>query len=148
MKRVCDLLHDKGRDVWSLTPDATVYEAIEQMAQKGVGALLVMEGERLVGIISERDYARKVILKGKASREIQVREIMSYPVICVPPELTVEQTMALMTDKRVRHLPVVVEETVVGVISIGDVVRSVIEEQEFYIQQLTMYSTSAETTSA
>ena len=142
MKRVCDLLHDKGRDVWSLTPDATVYEAIDQMAQKGVGALLVMEGERLVGIISERDYARKVILKGKASREIQVREIMSYPVICVPPELTIEQTMALMTDRHVRHLPVVVAETVVGVISIGDVVRSVIEEQEFYIQQLTMYITS------
>src|SRR2546429_401385 len=82
------------------------------------------------------------VLKGKASREIQVREIMSYPVICVPPELTVEQTMALMTDKHVRHLPVVVAETVVGVISIGDVVRSVIEEQEFYIQQLTMYITS------
>ena len=142
MKRVCDLLHDKGRDVWSLTPDATVYEAIDQMAQKGVGALLVMEGERLVGIISERDYARKVILKGKASRETQVCEIMSYPVICVPPELTVEQTMALMTDRHVRHLPVVVAETVVGVISIGDVVRSVIEEQEFYIQQLTMYITS------
>jgi CBS domain-containing protein len=142
MKRVCDLLHDKGREVWSLTPDATVYEAIEQMAQKGVGALLVMEGERLVGIISERDYARKVILKGKASREIQVREIMSYPVICVPPELTVEQTMALMTDKHVRHLPVVVAETVVGVISIGDVVRGIIDDKEFYIQQLTMYITS------
>ena len=83
-----------------------------------------------------------MILKGKASREIQVREIMSHPVICVSPELTIEQTMALMTDKRVRHLPVVVAETVVGVISIGDVVRSVIEEQEFYIQQLTMYITS------
>jgi len=142
MKRVCDLLHDKGRDVWSLTPDATVYEAIEQMAQKGVGALLVMEGERLVGIISERDYARKVILKGKASREIQVREIMSYPVICVPPELTVEQTMALMTDKHIRHLPIVVDETVVGVISIGDVVRAIIEDKEFYIQQLTSYITA------
>ena len=142
MKRVCDLLHDKGRNIWSLAPDATVYEAIDQMAQKGVGALLVMEGERLVGIVSERDYARKVILKGKASREIQVREIMSHPVICVSPETTVEQTMALMTDKHVRHLPVVVAETVVGVISIGDVVRSVIEEQEFYIQQLTMYITS------
>ena len=141
MKRVCDLLHDKGRDVWSLTPDATVYEAIEQMAQKGVGALLVMEGERLVGIISERDYARKVILKGKASREIQVREIMSHPVICVPPELTIEQTMALMTDRHVRHLPVVVAETVVGVISIGDVVRAIIEDKEFYIQQLTTYIT-------
>ena len=142
MKRVCDLLNDKGREVWFLTPDATVYEAIDQMAQKGVGALLVMEGERLVGIISERDYARKVILKGKASREIQVREIMSYPVICVPPELTVEQTMALMTDNHVRHLPVVVAETVVGVISIGDVVRGIIDDKEFYIQQLTTYITS------
>ncbi len=141
MKRVCDLLHEKGRDIWSLTPDATVYEAIDQMAQKGVGALLVMEGEQLVGIVSERDYARKVILKGKASREIQVHEIMTYPVICVSPELTVEQTMALMTEKHVRHLPVVVGETVVGVISIGDVVRSVIEDKEFYIQQLTTYIT-------
>jgi len=143
MKRVCDLLHDKGRDVWSLTPDATVYEAIEQMAQKGVGALLVMEGERLVGIISERDYARKVILKGKASREIQVREIMSYPVICVPPEFTVEQTMSVMTDNHVRHLPVMVEDTVVGVITIGDVVRGIIDDKEFYIQQLTTYITSS-----
>jgi CBS domain-containing protein len=143
MKRVCDLLNDKGRDIWSLHPDATVYEAIDQMAQKGVGALLVMDGERLVGIVSERDYARKVILKGKASREIQVREIMSHPVICVPPEQTVEQTMALMTEKRVRHLPVVVEETVVGVISIGDVVRGIIDEKEFYIQQLTMYITAS-----
>src|SRR5438445_10802662 len=98
MKRVCDLLDGKGRDIWSLRPDATVYEAIDQMAQKGVGALLVMERKRLVGIVSERDYARKVILKGKASREIQVREIMSHPVICVPPELPIEQTMALMTD--------------------------------------------------
>ncbi len=141
MKRVCDLLHDKGREVWFLTPDATVYEAIDQMAQKGVGALLVMESERLVGIVSERDYARKVILKGKASREIQVREIMSHPVICVSPELTIEQTMALMTDNRVRHLPVVAAETVVGVISIGDVVRAIIEDKEFYIQQLTTYIT-------
>ena len=142
MKRVCDLLSEKGRDIWSLTPDATVYEAIDQMAQKGVGALLVMEGERLVGIVSERDYARKVILKGKASREIQVREIMSHPVICVSPEQTVEQTMALMTDRHVRHLPVVVAETVVGVISIGDVVRSIIDDKEYYIQQLTTYITS------
>ena len=142
MKRVCDLLQDKGREVWSLTPDATVYEAIDQMAQKGVGALLVMEGELLVGIVSERDYARKVILKGKSSREIEVRDIMSHPVICVPPELTIEQAMALMTEKHVRHLPVVVAETVVGVISIGDVVRGIIDDKEFYIQQLTTYITS------
>jgi CBS domain-containing protein len=139
MKRVSDLLDHKGQDIWSLAPDATVYEAIDQMAQKGCGALLVMEGKRLVGIISERDYARKVILKGKSSREIAVREIMSYPVICIPPELSVEKTMALMTEKHVRHLPVVVGETVVGVISIGDVVRDIIDEKEFYIQQLTSY---------
>ena len=142
MKRVCDLLDGKGQDIWFLAPDATVYEAIEQMAQKGCGALLVMESNRLVGIISERDYARKVILKGKSSREIEVREIMSYPVICISPELTVEQTMALMTEKHVRHLPVVVDETVVGVISIGDVVRGIIEDKEFYIQQLTSYITA------
>jgi CBS domain-containing protein len=143
MKRISDLLNDKGRGIWSLSPDATVYDAIEQMALKGVGALLVMEGIRLVGIVSERDYARKVILKGKASRETEVREIMSHPVICASPELTVEQTMAIMTEKRVRHLPVMVEETVVGVISIGDVVRAIIEDHEFSIQQLTSYITAS-----
>jgi CBS domain-containing protein len=142
MNRVWDLLESKGRAIWSLAPNATVYEAIDQMAQKGCGALLVMDGKRLVGIVSERDYARKVILKGKSSREIEVREIMSYPVVCIPPELTVEQTMALMTEKHVRHLPVVVEETVVGVISIGDVVRAIIEDHEFSIRQLTSYITA------
>ena len=142
MKQVSHLLNDRGRDVWSLPSNASVYEAIEQMAEKGVGALLVMEGERLVGIVSERDYARKVILKGKASRETRVGEIMSHPVICARPELTVEETMALMTDKHIRHLPVVVEEKVVGVISIGDVVRGIIEDHEFHIQQLTNYITS------
>ncbi len=141
MKQVSDLLKHKGRDIWSLPPDATVYEAIDQMAQKGVGALLVMEGEHVVGIVSERDYARKVILKGKSSWEIRVTDIMSHPVIYASPELTVEQTMALMTDKRVRHLPVVVEDKVVGVISIGDVVRGIIEDREFEIQQLTNYIT-------
>ncbi len=139
MKNVSHLLNVKGRDVWSLTPDATVYEAIDQMAQKGVGALIVMEGERLLGIVSERDYARKVILKGKSSRKIRVREIMSSPVVCARPELTVEETMAIMTEKKVRHLPVVVEERVVGVISIGDVVRGIIDEKEFTIHQLTNY---------
>src|SRR5216684_7338361 len=98
MTQISDLLKGKGWDIWSLPPDATVYEAIDQMAQKGVGALLVIDGKRLVGIISERDYARKVILKGKSSREIQVREIMSHPVICACLELTIEQTMALMND--------------------------------------------------
>jgi CBS domain-containing protein len=141
MTRIADLLKHKGRDIWSLPPDAAVYEAIDQMAQKSVGALLVMEGERLVGIVSERDYARKVILKGKASQETLVREIMSRPVICVGPGFTIDETMALMTEKRVRHLPVVVEERVMGVISIGDVVRGIIEDKEFYIQQLTNYIT-------
>ena len=144
MKKVSHILNDKGGDVWSLTPDATVYEAIEQMAQKGVGALLVMEGERLVGIVSERDYARKVILKGKASRKTQVREIMSHPVICARPELTVEEAMAIMTNKRVRHLPVVVKNRVVGVISIGDVVRGIIEDDKFEIEQLTNYITGGD----
>ncbi len=139
MKYLFHLLNEKGKDVWSLTPDATVYEAIDQMAQKGIGALLVMEGERLLGIVSERDYARKVILKGKSSRETHVREIMSHPVICARPGLTVEETMAIMTEKRVRHLPVVVEERVVGVISIGDVVRGIIDDKEFMIHQLTNY---------
>jgi len=142
MKRVSDLLKDKGQDIWSLDPDATVYDAIDEMARRGVGALLVMEGTRLVGIVSERDYARKVILAGKSSRETQVREIMSHPVYCVQPELTIDQTMALITEKRVRHLPVVCDNTVVGVISIGDLVRAIIEDKEFYIQQLTSYITA------
>jgi len=138
---VSHLLKQKGRDVWSLAPDATVYEAIVRMAQKGVGALLVMEGERLVGIVSERDYARKVVLEGKRSRETLIREIMSSPVVCTRPDSKIEETMALMTEKRVRHLPVVSEQKVVGVISIGDVVRAVIEDHEYHIQQLTHYIT-------
>jgi CBS domain-containing protein len=142
MKRVSDLLNDKGSAIWSLSPEATVYDAIDQMSEKGVGALLVMEGKRLVGIVSERDYARKVILKGKSSRETHVRDIMSHPVICIPPEFTIEQTMALMTGKRVRHLPVLADDAVVGVISIGDVVRAIIEDKEYYIQQLTSYITA------
>jgi len=143
MKRIYDLLREKGRDIWALEPDATVYEAIDLMAQKGVGALLVIERDRLVGIVSERDYARKVILKGKSSRETSVSEIMSYPVVCVPQDFSIEQTMALMTDKHVRHLPVMAEDTVVGVISIGDVVRAIIDDKEFYIQQLTTYIAGA-----
>ena len=142
MQRVSDLLKHKGRDVWSLAPEATVFEALEEMARKRVGALLVMEGERLVGIFSERDYARKVILLGKSSRKTPVREIMSHRVVYADPDLTIDEVMALMTAKRIRHLPVVVEERVVGVISIGDVVRCIIEDQEVHIQELTDYITS------
>src|SRR5262245_61978436 len=107
MKQITDLLNHKGRHIYWLSPDATVYDAIDLMAEKGVGALLVMDGEILVGIVSERDYARKVILMGKASRETFVREIMSNPVICASTDLSVEQTMSLMTEKRIRHLPIV-----------------------------------------
>jgi CBS domain-containing protein len=142
LKRICDLLEEKGRDIWALSPDSTVYDAIDQMADKGIGALLVIEDGQLIGIVSERDYARKVILMGKSSRDTQVREIMSSPVICAGPGFTVDQTMSVMTDNHVRHLPVVVGDEVVGVISIGDVVRAIIEDKEFYIQQLTTYITS------
>ncbi len=141
MKTVTQLLRAKGHQVLSVSPETAVFAALEIMAEKNVGALLVVEGERLVGILSERDYARKVILKGKSSREIPVREIMSANVLYVRPQQTVEECMALMTDKRVRHLPVLDEERLVGVISIGDVVKAIIDEQEFMIEQLQNYIT-------
>jgi len=141
MKTVAQLLRTKGHQVLSVSPDIPVFEALEVMAEKNVGALLVLEGERLVGIFSERDYARKVILKGKASKETPVREIMSSHVLYIRPEQTIEDCMALMTDKRVRHLPVMEEGRVVGVISIGDVVKAIIAEQEFIIEQLQNYIT-------
>src|SRR5438093_12873131 len=142
MKTVALLLRTKANQVLSVSPDIPVFEALEVMAEKNVGALLVVEGERLVGIFSERDYARKVILKGKSSKEIPVREIMSSHVLYVRPQQTIEDCMALMTDKRVRHLPVLdEEERVVGVISIGDVVKAIIAEQEFIIEQLQNYIT-------
>jgi len=139
MITVRQLLEGKGYDVWSITPDASVYDALALMADKGVGALLVLEGERLVGLISERDYARKVILKGKSSMETPVREIMTERVIWVGPEQTNEECMALMTAKHIRHLPVLAEDQVIGIISIGDVVKAIISEQEFLIEQLERY---------
>ena len=139
MTSVAHLLHAKGHAVWSIPPDASVYEAIKLMADKGVGALLVMKGQRLVGIVSERDYARKVILQGKSSRDTPVREIMTDKVFYVRPEQTVEDCMALMTARRIRHLPVLDDDQVIGVVSIGDLVRAVISEQEVRIQQLEQY---------
>jgi len=139
MTSVAHLLHAKGHAVWSIPPDALVYEAIKLMADKGVGALLVMEGQRLVGIVSERDYARKVILQGKSSRDTPVREIMTDKVFYVRPQQTVEDCMALMTAHRIRHLPVLDEDHVRGVVSIGDLVKAVISEQEVRIQQLEQY---------
>jgi len=142
MKTVDRLLQKKGRDIISVKPDATVYEALTVMGERNVGAVLVMEGDRLEGIFSERDYARKIVLKGKRSRETKVREIMTPHVVCISGERTVEEAMALMTGKRVRHLPVVAGDRVQGVVSIGDVVKAVIDEQEFHIQQLELYITS------
>ena len=139
MKFVDQLLDGKGRDVWSITPDATVYDALELMAKKRIGALVVLEGEQLAGLFSERDYARKVILQGKSSKGTPVGDIMSRRVLCIGPEQTVQDCMALMTERRIRHLPVVADDRIVGVVSIGDVVKAVIADQEEVIEHLEHY---------
>lgn len=139
MKRVREILEVKGREIFAIEPGASVYDAMKQMADKGVGALMVMEGAKLVGIISERDYARKVILEGRSSRTTQVREIMTTHVLYADPGQNIEECMALMTEKRVRHLPVMDQGQLVGVISIGDLVKSIITEQKFIIEQLERY---------
>lgn len=142
MKTVKQLLDEKGTNVFAVAPTQSVYEVVEEMARRGVGALLVMEGAKLVGIVSERDCARKVILQDKPLRETPVRDIMSARVVVVAPTFTVSECMALMTDKRVRHLPILEGDRVLGVISIGDVVRAVISDQRFMIDQLERYITS------
>ena len=139
MKTVKDLLEDKGHNVWSIGPGDSVYDAIELMADKEVGALMVMEGTKLVGVISERDYARKVILKEHSSKNLQVKEIMTTHVMYAQPDQTVEECMALMTEKRIRHLPILEGGQLLGVISIGDLVKSIIAEQRFIIEQLERY---------
>lgn len=143
MKLVKQILRGKGSEALSISPDASVYDALKLMAERNVGALLVLERERLVGIISERDYARKVILKGKSSLDTPVREIMTDKVLFVRPEQTVEECMALMTDKHIRHLPVLVGEQVIGIVSIGDLVKASIDEKDFLIQQLESYITGS-----
>ena len=136
---VKQLINRKGNKVWKTQPDDTVFNALFLMAEKRIGSLLVFDGSQLVGIFSERDYARKVILKGKSSHDTLVREIMTENVVCVRPEQSMTDCMALMTEKRIRHLPVLENETITGVISIGDVVKEIISEQEFVISQLENY---------
>jgi CBS domain-containing protein len=133
------LLDRKGRSVYSIPPEAPVLEAIRAMAEHHVGALLVMRGAELVGIVSERDYARKVILKGRSSSATPVADIMSSPVTTVAPATSVEEAMRIMTDRRIRHLPVTEDRRVAGVISIGDLVKAVIEDQQQTIEQLESY---------
>jgi CBS domain-containing protein len=140
-KNVGHILQDKGSETWCVVPDASVYEALEIMADKNVGALVVVEHGRIIGILSERDYARKVILAGFGSKEMSVAEIMTPDPVTVGPDASVTECMELMTDNRFRHLPVVVDGELVGVISIGDVVLAVIAEQRFLIAQLESYIT-------
>ena len=136
---VSAILERKSREIWFIPPEAMVFEAIRLMSSKNIGALLVMERAKLVGIISERDYTRKVILKGRSSRETEVCEIMSRPPICVSPEQSVEECMRVMTENRVRHLPVLDGGRVVGVVSIGDLVKWIISAQSVTIDQLVSY---------
>lgn len=138
---VRQLVGRKGSNIWSTEPDAIVFGALKIMAEKEIGSLLVFEDDQLAGIFSERDYARKVILKGKSSHETKVREIMTENVVCVRPDQSMADCMALMTDKHVRHLPVLDNNEIIGVISIGDVVKEIISEQEFVIGQLENYIT-------
>lgn len=139
VKTIRQLLDSKGHSVSTIGPDDSVYEALKLMADEEIGALVVLDDDRLVGLISERDYARNVALKGRMSRETPVRDIMTSRVVCVRPEQTVEECMALITDKRVRHLPVLEENSLVGIISIGDLVKAIIAEQQFVIEQLEHY---------
>ncbi len=136
MKTVGELLQAKGHDTWSIAPDATVHEALELMAEKDVGALMVIDAGKLVGIISERDYARKIVLKGRFSKETPVREIMTEKVIYVGADDTIEACMVLMAEMRLRHLPVFDGDRLIGVISIGDVGKVIIAEQKLKIEEL------------
>jgi len=141
---ILEILKFKGNQVWTISPEATVFQAIQLMAEKNVGALLVTEGNKLVGIISERDYTRKVVLKGKASRDTAEREILSGQVFQITPSQTVEDGLRLMTDHRVRHLPVLDGERILGIVSIGDLVNWVISAQNTAIRQLETYITGVQ----
>lgn len=141
MKTVGDILQTKGSEVWTIPPETIVFDALKIMADKNVGALVVLDEAEVAGILSERDYARKVILHGKSSRELKAREIMSATVYFVSPDQNIEDCMALFTNKRVRHLPVLQNNHLIGIISIGDVVKAIIAEQEYTIKHLENYIT-------
>ena len=139
MTTVRQLLDQKGRKVWSISPDATVFDAVAKMAEKDIGSLIVMDGDEIVGMITERHYARNVVLKGKTSPATPIRDIMEKYVVVAQPEQSIEQCMAIMTEKHLRHLPVVEGEKLIGIISIGDLVKSIIGDQQFTIGQLEHY---------
>jgi len=139
MQTIQDILKIKGTDVWCVEPDATVFDALRRMAEKEVGALVVTEGGQVVGLISEREYARKVVLQGRTSSTTLVKEIMISPVVYIHRDQAIEECMSLMTEKRTRHLPVIEDGKLVGLISIGDIVKSIIADQRFLIEQLVRY---------
>ncbi len=142
MISVSDVLKAKNKEIQSIAPTATVFEALKKMSEKQIGALVVMENSKVVGIISERDYARKIILQGKTSKETLVKEVMSTTLFSVNPDTSVEEAMVLMTGKHVRHLPVFEKTKFVGIVSIGDVVKSIISHKDFLISQLSNYITA------
>ena len=144
MRIVRDLLNAKGREIHSITPEASVYDALTLMADRNIGAVLVVDRQgTMVGILSERDYARKVLLRGHASRDTPVSAIMTEEVVCIPPEMTIDECMGLMTVRHIRHLPVTEHQRPIGVVSIGDVGRAMIENQGFVIEQLERYISGA-----
>jgi CBS domain-containing protein len=139
MQTVRQLLQDKGHKVWSIGPEESVYDAIKLMAEKGIGALIVVEQTKPIGMLSERDYARKVILAGRSSKETKISEIMTTQIIFADPQQSVQECMTTMTEKRFRHLPVMENDQLIGMISIGDLVKAIIAEQQFVISQLEQY---------
>ena len=139
MKTIREILKDKGSEIWSIAPGQTVFEAIQLMAIRRIGALLVIDDQELVGVVSERDYAREVILKGRSSKDTPISDIMSTQVITITPESRIEESLSLMTEHRVRHLPVLDHERIAGVVSIGDLVKEIIKDQQSTIEQLESY---------
>jgi len=143
MKTIKQLIDEKGNNIYSISPEAFVYEALELMAEKDIGALVVTEGNKLVGIFSERDYARKIVLKGKTSKDSRVSELMVKGIYYIHPDKTVQDCMVLMTEKKIRHVPVMENDNLIGIVSIGDVVKAIIKQQRATIKDLENYITGS-----